>query len=521
MKLKFKYFGKIHATLVILSLVFLARIGSAETWFTNEVWISPIAQTNGGNGTLDYPYDGSTQAKFDAVMGSLLANTTIHLLSGTYQTWGSSTSGGYLLKSGQTVFGSGIGNTILQLAPNAPGNGTFVDVIASVDSFCSNNIVSDVTLDCNFNAQTIIANGVVLYGSHQAVRNVKVINSGTPGNEAFGIVVNGGGWGNTNASGGNFIEGCEVSGFAGGHNISAIVFSSDTQISGIIRNNRVFLAPDLIGGQIAINGANLNNVLIEGNYVNGARNGFYDDSGGNANVIVVHNTFKNCLDEVFVRNVVGQNLTFAFNTFMLATNTAYSPSVFQFYANASYTNITICGNNVQLNNKPAGLSYFVIANNVTGLMINNNTVDSALTNQFIGCTLTSVYNNYDLYGNFLTNLNQVASPNGVTRKTVTYTGTTIYTNYASYADKYIGVKGVSVTNGTIHAVSIVLPSAVGHAGKDFIVADETGSLQGPNIKFIKIETTAPDKINGGTSITNTTPYTAMTIISDGANWFAH
>jgi hypothetical protein len=62
MKLKLQSFGYFHTFFGILSLLLLAQTMLAETWFTNEVWISPVVQTNGGNGTLDYPYDGSTQA---------------------------------------------------------------------------------------------------------------------------------------------------------------------------------------------------------------------------------------------------------------------------------------------------------------------------------------------------------------------------------------------------------------------------------------------------------------------------
>jgi hypothetical protein len=70
-------------------------------------------------------------------------------------------------------------------------------------------------------------------------------------------------------------------------------------------------------------------------------------------------------------------------------------------------------------------------------------------------------------------------------------------------------------------VDIVLPSGVGYAGKDFIVADETGQLQSGLGPFLIISTTSPNTINGRTSITNFTPYAAMTVINDGTNWFAH
>jgi hypothetical protein len=68
-------------------------------------------------------------------------------------------------------------------------------------------------------------------------------------------------------------------------------------------------------------------------------------------------------------------------------------------------------------------------------------------------------------------------------------------------------------------VSIVLPSAVGYAGKDFVVVDESGQLSSTS-RFIKIQAISPNQINGQSAITNSTPYTAKTAISDGTNWFA-
>ncbi len=84
MKLKLKSIGIAHAPVGLFLLVFLVQMVSAETQFTNEFWISTVVQTNGGvngvygNGTLDCPYDGSTQTKFDVAMNNLPPNSTIH-----------------------------------------------------------------------------------------------------------------------------------------------------------------------------------------------------------------------------------------------------------------------------------------------------------------------------------------------------------------------------------------------------------------------------------------------------------
>jgi hypothetical protein len=162
-------------------------------------------------------------------------------------------------------------------------------------------------------------------------------------------------------------------------------------------------------------------------------------------------------------------------------------------------------------------------------------VDASMINYFAGCTNVSIFNNYDLYGNVLTNLNQVASLNGVTRRTVAFSGFTtnwdsrhknftvvgaFITTNAAYTDKYIGVQGLISGGSGAGGVIVVLPSSVGHAGKDFIVADESGQINGSS-RYIQILPTSPDKINGQSAITNITPYAGMTAVSDGTNWFVY
>jgi hypothetical protein len=523
MKTKFKTLGQIQTILGILSLVLLAQTMLAETWFTNEVWISPVIQTNGGNGTLDYPYDGSTQAKFDAVMGNLLPNTTIHLLAGTYMTSGNNSVGGYQLKSGQKVLGSGIDVTIIQLVPRTVRGGDGTYVLASYSyAACSNIEVCDLTCDCNYTSGTSETyHGVVLCGTQNAIRRVKVIHQASFGGhpEAFGIEL-------ANCylpdSTGNIIEECEVSQYKGaetGGTISAITIC---QGSGIMRNNRVYLSPSSGG---AFNNSWTHDLLIEGNYVDGASCGVYGDTGGSTNMIIVHNTFKNCgLGVNFQNNTtdpsgfVRQNITIAFNNIILADGNSFGILLNNSGPPGCDTNFMIIGNTFSLKDQGTGTAYAFNIQNVSGLVCANNRIDASMTNYFSGCTGVNIYNNYDLIGNFLTNLNQLASPNGVTRRAVTYSGPKGPYTYANYADTYIGVNSFSHYNSG--AAVVVLPSAVGHAGKNFIIADESGQLSS-NIRYIVIQTTSPNIINGGSSITIATPYAAMSLISDGTNWFAH
>src|SRR3974390_1148251 len=78
-----------------------------------EVWIAVRTDGVAGGGTQNDPYDGSTQAKFDALLNVALyyhPNTRIHLGPGTFQTSGFSitTLSGVALETGWKIIGSGM-----------------------------------------------------------------------------------------------------------------------------------------------------------------------------------------------------------------------------------------------------------------------------------------------------------------------------------------------------------------------------------------------------------------------------
>src|SRR5262249_4810514 len=55
--------------------------------YSSNYWVSATPVAN-GNGTLWHPYDGSNRQNFDNCMLNMPTNCTIHLLAGTYQTYG-------------------------------------------------------------------------------------------------------------------------------------------------------------------------------------------------------------------------------------------------------------------------------------------------------------------------------------------------------------------------------------------------------------------------------------------------
>ncbi len=515
MKKDFTSLRTVYTALYLLLLIVLSRPAFAvyetnTTELNNEFWIS--TSTDSSNlGTLDNPFICATESEFDTTMNNLPANSTVHILAGTYQTRGDG-SGGFALKSGQKILGSGMDITVIQLVTNAPSG---VSVMGSVGRALGIE-VSDLTLDCHYIAGVsgnVHYGGLDLNGSRLIARRVKVVNFASYNDEAFGIGFNANYSGPFNSDG-NIIEGCEVTNyFAESASATCTAIALDGQggcISGIIRDNHVFLQVTN-SPRVAFNGSDMHDVLIEGNYVDGATAGFYGDSGGYTNVIVAHNTFKNCVFGAQLSNVPRQNLTFCYNTIILPTSGGIA---FYFDPDISYTNIVIAGNDIRFQGQAAAGSLFLDANNIKGLIVNNNTVDPVLTNIISGCTGVSIYNNDDLNGNFLVlpNLNQVMPPNGITRTVVTNSSYN-----AKYTDEYIGVQTTNVMAGR----TVNLPSAVGCAGKEIIIDDESGKASASFPISIVASTFPPCHVNGGSSVNLTTSYGAKTIVSDGANWFAH
>ena len=96
----FRYLVVFAAVLAFLNVALGVQI-------QNEYWFAPRPGYNqSGSGTLDDPYNGN-QAFFDSLINSVSANSTIHLLAGTYQTLG------IQMKAGQRILGSGVDVTII------------------------------------------------------------------------------------------------------------------------------------------------------------------------------------------------------------------------------------------------------------------------------------------------------------------------------------------------------------------------------------------------------------------------
>ncbi len=494
---------------VVILASFFVNVTNAIQ-FTNEFWVS--TNTNTANlGTLADPYDGSTAAKFDLVMTNMPSNCVVHILAGTYQTRGKPSDGsaGWVVHSGEKIRGSGIDTTILHVAASAPEQTEMVFLPPGPNTDVE---VSDITVDASGNTNI---DGVTLFGSRNAIRRVKAVNFLSEGFELFILVIPAGP--SFALSEGNIIEECEVSNCLairdihnnpGGISAMELTGSASNIITGVIRNNRVFLANSSTSGSLGEYAFNIgaSNLLIEGNYVNGATVGVYSE-GSDPNLIVANNVFKNCDAGMRFAIQPENNITFCFNTVELASNSTRGYTTVFDINNAAgtnpvtLTNVVIIGNTLKFDTSQAGgQAYNLSAGNISGLVMCNNSIDSTMTNLITNCTGVNIYNNVDLFGNALTNINQIDPPNGFIRKSLSASYT------ATYADYYFGMR----TMGGV--TYLTLPSAVGHAGKEFILANETGSSA-----VTLFLATAPDTVKGAGGVAN--PYSGVAVLSDGTNWY--
>lgn len=272
-----------------------------------KVWISNRADDRLGNGTQKNPYNGSTPAKFDALMRSIPASTHIHLGPGTFYTRGRNNYG-IRPKEGWIIDGAGKDLTTIKLANGkAVSRGVAYRVIGNNASvlrgvpggYLRYYSVRNLTLDCNKANQPVyknLANRAKLYairgGANSAdiinVRALNIWNYSGRGLESEGFPVNV--EHDNSASNTDLIvfEGCEVIDPEGYHSaISA--FTAPRTTSGsfrtIIRNCRV--VNHLIGSCFSPVGAA--HTEIYGNYADNCGTGTTMDTGNFVNVRIHNN----------------------------------------------------------------------------------------------------------------------------------------------------------------------------------------------------------------------------------------
>ena len=280
-----------RAVLAALALPFLTEAAGAA-----EVWIAAKSPGRPGTGTLADPFDGSSQAKFDALLSGFEENAVIHLLPGTFLTggWGDAIGrGGFRVKSGWKLLGGGQGKTVLRLnSAFSPYPKPFRHVvIATAWGTESNGVeVADLTVDVNMGRLSLrnrldCADGVGLAGSYNVIHRVEVIHSyGVQGgSEGFPIACGPADGMPLKPVLGNVIEDCLVHDYAEAGYDAGI--AQGYAVGGIIRRNRVLGTKWLAYQYLGADGT------VADNYCEGAL-GYASDTGPISNLQITGNTFR-------------------------------------------------------------------------------------------------------------------------------------------------------------------------------------------------------------------------------------
>lgn len=317
-----RFAGAWGVCLLALRFAEVSAVAEGHVWFQ---WVAGARSS--GRGTLENPYVVGFARDFDLRLNRQPSGAVLHLLPGTFETFGrchpnpdGSCSSGWLLKSGQRLVGSGMTNTVLKLvglSAQRPNNPRPTHVVRSVPR-AAGCVVSDLTIDCNYervaNPQRLAfrhVGGVVLFGTEHTIERVRVIGAGnddTRLRECFILSI----FGNDAAQGitpsrwsrGNLIRGCVVSGFTGRPGVSqgatAIALNSGSDpvtqatIAGLIEGNTVELPLASTNYYLnCIGTAGASNVVVRGNRTEGGTMGLYSDTGMIRSLTVRDNRFLN------------------------------------------------------------------------------------------------------------------------------------------------------------------------------------------------------------------------------------
>jgi hypothetical protein len=278
-----------------------------------------------GSGTLAKPYYGD----FDHILGTLVpavtndaGGTTVVLLPGTYWTRGYNISRteGTALPRGTRLVGSGMEATTIRLTlPPGVQSGSWAVVHGArsrTGAADGDGIeVTDLTVDgaspgASFNGKI---NGVNLSGNGCAIRRVRATrvsgnNRASNPNDAecFALLIATDDYimkPGAFRDFGSVIEDCVVTNVLG-------TYTTAIQIAGqgVVRNNRVWfpiVADSPLGGSVhlfAYNVGDGHDLLLQGNFAEGGTVGFYNDWHTLTNVTVLHNTFRNGVQGVFINS---------------------------------------------------------------------------------------------------------------------------------------------------------------------------------------------------------------------------
>jgi hypothetical protein len=453
-----KFVAALTGSVLIFSLPAITRAGSAtalnaqgESRPSNQVTVTASGpatvyiaiRTDGhnGSGTQADPYDGSTAAKFDAVMSNLqTSNQSIHLVGGPpsspFQTYATHN---WIVRPGWQLSGDGINNTTLQVIGPVTGM-TGTTVLQTDPRISSDGItISNMTIDCNWpelsttapmgvnGEQNFVAQAINLYGSNNLIDHVASINSyGSRANsrEHFAITINSPTTGDgtndviqfSSASQpyGNYGSPFALFAYITSTTSYAITNSKVVSCTANGLNNRVATSGFTISG---VNLANVRNVTVDSNTFYDCKGIAYSDAGYVDGLTVTNNICYRGWGGVGLMNsaLPKQNVTIANNTIGIQNrNTGANYGISTGVADT--TNLTINNNTVTLDSSGSGWTQWwgILVDTDNTLLIHDNTIGSDHNQTVNRGTVKSgqatMYNNLASNGSVIPSLNGPAAP---------------------------------------------------------------------------------------------------------------
>lgn len=369
-----------------------------------QVWISNVARTDGatGTGTRTDPYDGSTQAKFDAVMRSYFdASTTdiiFHLSPGTFYSLGYWDLGADALSwgmlSGWHIKGAGMNLThVIQVAGAAGAaagiNGGMFQAGAAL--VYDNQSVEDLWCDCAYarsgpsgdnsrpHAQFF---GVKLYGENCFVRNVRVTNCGCADSVVAPAIEISGGFSDVHLPHNALIENCFITdaGDLNGLGTKMVNYAALDADASPIRARKGRIIGNDINIPVAGNGSSIpegfDSGLVWGNRIACA---FYpiahvQGGGQSRNIVIANNYLESGVAGFGIRFTTGTQYT---RGLWIVDNIIVSDGGIALWA---YVSASLIGRNrIYLCNGASGISSINLQNaTVSNITVLDNIIDTGI-----------------------------------------------------------------------------------------------------------------------------------------------
>src|SRR3984893_8158165 len=388
-----------------------------------------------GSGTQADPYDGSTPAKFDAIMSKLQAvpNPAIHLVGrGPFRTYATHK---WFVHSGWVVSGDGMYSTTVQLTGSVSGMHDVV-VFDSDPKLATNNVTfRNLTIDCNWPQLSATADlglrgeknckisAILLFGSNNLLDHVRSINTySSLANdlEEFALALVGPPSGDgTN----DVIQYCRAEMPQGNHegpfSLAGFLYSTPKHL---LTNSKVLsctavgvygalsTSPGFASG--GVNLANVKGLLIDSKNFRYCFGAAYIDTGSVDGLQVTNNTVtRGWLGVGLLSPViqgVKQNITISGNNFLIQNRISNGASYGIAVGYGPTTNLTIDSNTVTFDTSGPGILSFwgITGGYVTSGTVSNNIVGRApqLNNGF-GVSTVVMFNNRYPDGTLIPELN--------------------------------------------------------------------------------------------------------------------